>query len=201
VPPVEETKEVEDHTGTPPDTVSKSPAVPIVRLEITPVAEAYNISPTAYDVILVPPFTTGTVLKVITLPVMTIGVVAVNAEGTVDHVLSPLRNVVESFVPDADKSTVPMLTEPVAAAFVVTFTNVPAVDVKAVTPPPKELIVTAPVPPTGEIVTFVPATIDVTPSAPSSSILLIEALLVILSVLSIISTSSANSGGVFTGYV
>ena len=53
------------------------------------------------------------------------------------HVLSPLKNVVPSLVPVADKSIVPTVTAPVAVEFSVPADiNVPLVFVNVVTPAP-----------------------------------------------------------------
>ena len=95
----------------------------------------------------------------------------------VDHVLSPLRNVVESFTPFATKSPV-NVTVPVCMPSGVKFT--------------KALVV---------FVASNDATPPLPPPVPNASMSSIDVLLVILSVLSIISTSSASTACAFSGYV
>ena len=83
------------------------------------------------------------------------------------HVLSPLKNVVASAVPVADKSITPVVTAPVAAEFAVAADiNVPLVLVKLVTPPPPEPVIV--IVPLEEVTPTVPDPIIFTVSVPES---------------------------------
>ena len=86
--------------------------------------------------------------------------------GGTAQVLSPRRKVVESVVPVADKSKLPILTAPVALLFTVPVTKVPKALVKLVTAPNNTLFFKS-VP---DILTFVFGVPDLNPAKPQMSV-------------------------------